>query len=129
MALSAKETRDIIYAARFQTERKRGDAAQTCIPYDRVWDARTTYGAKGVMMTQLSASDIAVNDIVLVEFAITRFKPNEGGSRYSNAWDRWTVSMELQDVILFYEAPEGVDVQQRAIINQASQGHDSEECF
>ncbi|PSR80267.1 hypothetical protein PHLCEN_2v6782, partial [Hermanssonia centrifuga] len=99
-----------IYSARFQSEQRRGDPARVVLPFAGVWDARTIYGPKNTIMKQLDPSYLAVNDIVLLEFTITRYKPKtaDSGYRSNNSWDKWAVSLDLRDIIMFYEAPRDV---------------------
>lgn len=58
-------------------------------------------------MEKYLASSIGVNDLVIVEARLTRWKCDEkGNTAYRGTWDRYRVGFELGAVSLLFVGPE-----------------------
>ncbi len=81
-------------------------------------------------MKNLNPAFIAVNDVVMLEFAINRYKARTDDHKNSGkVWSKWAVALELQDVILFCESPpsDEAGVQHKNLNKDGVQME--EECF
>ncbi|KAL6299055.1 hypothetical protein BKA93DRAFT_753694 [Sparassis latifolia] len=98
---------NIFYASRFQTEKARGEYIATAVPFTNVFDAKEKFKPKN-QMKRLSAPEITMNDIVLVEAHIRRFKTtSSSGDR--TGWKAWRTKFELLAVSQLLAVPTNED--------------------
>lgn len=84
------------------------DAPRTqAYPFDRIYNATEKFKAKS-LMTKILPHRVGNGDFVLVEGFVNRYKTNNDGK----GWTSWNVTLELNDLSVVYEAPDGfVDVE------------------
>lgn len=70
------------------------------------YDATKTFTAYGAM-EKYTASLIGVNDLVVVEVRLTKWKcDGKGKARYKGDWEQYRVGLELGAVSLLHRGPD-----------------------
>ncbi|KAH9884302.1 hypothetical protein C8Q73DRAFT_796294 [Cubamyces lactineus] len=94
---------DKVYASRSMSEWGKEERAKV-IPFNNVFDARKGYGPKS-SMARMTTQDFGRGDLILMEAALTRFRPV---GRYT--WDEWKTSFELRAISLLAEIPDNTHI-------------------
>ncbi|KAI0341021.1 hypothetical protein BDW22DRAFT_1430206 [Trametopsis cervina] len=97
----------VFYASKYCTKTVRGHVRPQVYRFDKIWDGTRCVQTLGARTKKDGPESLALNDIVLLEVRLLRWKNNSGVA--AAAWTSFTAGFQLEGITLLAEDADGSD--------------------